>query len=562
MQLLVKPKRRKKIALYFILAVLCIIAFLLLFVNRFLEPVLKDRLHTLIIQGSDSLYTYQLGRLDADFFGGDVEVENLQIRIDSNRYKMLSDLHALPSLTMQVNLVKGYIKGVGIIPLLFGKRIEITEIGSKDADIALLRHIRQDDAPKNTLPLWKAIEPAINSISIDRINLDGIKMLYRNADTSESVKLQFDRCVARFDNIRIDSIASADTTRIGFTKSISMQFDDLKFRTPDSMYKMRAGLISYSSSARTLELRGFKMQPTLEEKEDFYKVIGKARGMNVIEFERARLTNFQLDRFLHNNIIIADTVAIDKPTITIYVDKTYPALFQSKIGKYPHQLLLKAASTIIVKSLIASSLNVIYTEKARQTGKEGKFTMDNLNIAATNVTNDSNVIKRNNKCVATVQGKILGSSPIAARFNFYLDSTEGQFDADGTIKNVTATQLNALAEPMANTRLQSFDMHRLTFAIRGDNFSTTGNVQMLYNNLFVVLRKQDEETGAMSTKKFLTKVINRYSLHSNNPGSDGRERTGNNIKRARLSTQPFFGLVWKTIFTGVQNIMMQSGRIE
>ena len=58
---------------------------LLFFVNRFIEPILKDRLHTLIIQGSDSLYTYTLGKLNANFYGGNVEVENLQVKVDSTR---------------------------------------------------------------------------------------------------------------------------------------------------------------------------------------------------------------------------------------------------------------------------------------------------------------------------------------------------------------------------------------------------------------------------------------------------------------------------------------------
>src|SRR5215212_11264933 len=119
---------------------LFIFLLLLAFVNRFLEPMLKDRLHTLIIQGSDSLYTYTLGRLNANFFGGNVEVENLQIRVDSNRYEYLKARNALPPLTMQLSLGKGHIKGIGIIALLFNKEVKIREIMSKDANLKLSRH--------------------------------------------------------------------------------------------------------------------------------------------------------------------------------------------------------------------------------------------------------------------------------------------------------------------------------------------------------------------------------------------------------------------------------------
>jgi hypothetical protein len=445
--------------------------------------------------------------------------------------------------------------------LLFNKKISIKEILSQDADIVLLHHIKEDDAPQNTLPLWKTLEPSIKSITIDRINLDGVKLLYKNADTSEAVKLQFDKCVALFDDIRIDSVASADTSRIAFAKVISMQFNELKFRTPDSSYKMKAGAITYSSKSQTLELQDFKLQPTREEKEDFYKAASTQQSMNVIEFDKVKLTRLRLDRFIYNNIIAADSLLIDHPIISIYNDKSYPPALESKIGRYPHQLLLKAASTIMINAINVRDADLTYTEKAAKTGQEGKLALRKMNIIISNVTNDSNQIKQNPKCVATLQGNILESSPLSARFVFYLDSANGRFDASGTVKNVTANQLNILAEPLANTSLKSFDLHQLDFSMKGDDFSATGNVRMLYNNLFIVLRKTDDETGATKTNKFLTKMLNRFTIHESNPGG-GTERMATNATRVRVSSQAFFGLVWKTIFAGMQNVMMKSGRYE
>ena len=259
-------KRLLKIALSFFL-IFFIVVYLL--ADYIVVPILKDRLHTLIIQGSDSLYTYRLGKLKAHLFGGTVEVENLQVEVDSVRYEQMRENNALPSLTMQLKLGKGQIKGVGILALLFDKRIAINEIASSDADIRITRHIRKKIQKQNSVPVWKAIRPKISSITIDQIKLNGISMHYKNLDTSESVKLQFDRFDADFRNIRIDSVAAFDTTRIGFTKEIEMKFRGLKFRTEDSLYKMKASEISYSSKNKTLEIDSFKLQSTVE-KEPFY----------------------------------------------------------------------------------------------------------------------------------------------------------------------------------------------------------------------------------------------------------------------------------------------------
>jgi hypothetical protein len=534
---------------------------LLFFVNRFIEPILKDRLHTLIIQGSDSLYTYTLGKLNANFYGGNVEVENLQVSVDSIRYKYLKKRNALPSLTMQLRLQKGHIKGVGIIDLLFGKKIRVEEIMSAQADIVVSRNVRLKNVVEEKNPVWKAIQPKINSIYVRKIKLDGIKLLYKNADTSEAVKLQFDRCDADFNDILIDSTASVDTTRIGFIKEISMKFNDLKYRTSDSTYKMKAKWIKYSSKERTLEVDSFKLQPTLDKK-DFYEAANRQTSLYYIEFEKVRFVNTRLDHFIHNNIIDADSLVFEKPEVKIYSDKSLPPDFESKIGKSPHQQLLKAGTTIDVKHISFKDASFELTEKDAKTNQEGTLALSHLNFNANNVTNDAALIKKNPVCTAHFGGTIFNSSPLVLNLKFYLDSANGRFDASGFVKNISSTQLNQLAVPLANVQINSCNIHDLEFNVSGEDYSATANVRMRYNNLSITLRKTDEETGQTKTKKFLTKLLNRFVIWSDNPGPDGIERTAQNTRVARLTTQSFFGLIWKTIFAGMQDVMMKSGRYQ
>ena len=305
----------------------------------------------------------------------------------------------------------------------------------------------------------------------------------------------------------------------------------------------------------------FKVQPTREEKKDFYAFVNRQQSMNVIEFERASFTNFQLDRFVHSNIIAADSLIVQKPQIEIYTDKSYPPLLESKMGTYPHQRLLGTDATVMVKGIAINDASVTYTERAEKSGQEGTLKLRDLNISVSNVTNDPELISKNNKCVLTARGNILEKSPLNASFTFYLDSANGRFDATGTIKNVTAAQLNELAVPLANVKLQSFNLHQLDFTLAGDDFGAQGKVRMRYNDLFVLIRKTDEETGITSTKKLITKVINKYTLHSSNP-ANGNERTADNVVRLRITSQGFFAVIWKTIFSGMQNIMLKQGSME
>ena len=226
--------RNRRLLFYIASIFILLTVVMLVVINVFVEPTLKKKLRALVVEGSDSLYTYELGNLNAGFFGGSIKVENLKIRVDSTRFRELKRINALPSLTINVDLERGDVKGIGLFSLLLGRKITIEEIFSKKADIVLIRHVPETKEVTIRPPLWKSIQPSISGISINKINLDGVKFLYKPADTSESVKLQFDRFDAMVEDIKIDSTSAADSSRIGFAKNMFLRFHDMKFRTPDS----------------------------------------------------------------------------------------------------------------------------------------------------------------------------------------------------------------------------------------------------------------------------------------------------------------------------------------
>src|SRR5689334_7359927 len=140
-----RRKKFRRVIIVFSSLLAVLLATVVLLANVFVEPVLRKRLHTLIVDGSDSLYTYTLGNLHVNFFGGDVGVHDLHIAVDSNRYFQLQKDSALPSLVMQLDINRAHIHGIGVFALLFGKRIFIDEISSEDADVKLNRFLRPKD---------------------------------------------------------------------------------------------------------------------------------------------------------------------------------------------------------------------------------------------------------------------------------------------------------------------------------------------------------------------------------------------------------------------------------
>ncbi|HVG11720.1 MAG TPA: hypothetical protein VM843_01900, partial [Flavisolibacter sp.] len=258
------------------------------------------------------------------------------------------------------------------------------------------------------------------------------------------------------------------------------------------------------------------------------------------------------------NSITADSVLIIRPEVAIYMDKTYPPIFKNKIGTYPHQKLLGAETNINIKGIRVQDARISYTEKAAKSEREGTLDLSQVDMQISNATNDPAAIAQNDTCTAKVTGTILGRSPIAVAFAFHLGDSTGKFEARGAIKRVSAEALNRLATPLANVEFESFNLKQLDFFISGSDYQAEGAVEMIYDRLFLKILKPEE---AGTTNKFLTKVLNKYTLHSSNP-APGEQLRRADVVHLRITSQAFFGVIWKTIFSGMQKIMLRQGQVE
>jgi hypothetical protein len=107
-------------------------------------------------------------------------------------------------------------------------------------------------------------------------------------------------------------------------------------------------------------------------------------------------------------------------------------------------------------------------------------------------------------------------------------------------------------------RLNSLNIQEVSFSLTGNDFKGVGSVRMVYDGLNVDVLKRDEKTGDVETNKFLTKLLNRYMAYPSNPVAGAPERVAANAAADRLLWQSFFGLIWKTVFLGMQNIILKS----
>ena len=214
-----------------IFSVIAAVAFHL-FVTRYLPPIVRKRLEEVIVKGSDSLYKMEMGKFDLSFWGGSARIQHLRITIDSNVYKRMSEAKSLPPMTCELILPGVQLNGIGMRSLVFSRKLNIREIVFDSADVQLARHFRNSkEKLSNGQPLWKLIQPRLNSIEIGNIYCAGLKINYRNVDSAAAFRWQIEKSNILISGVRVDSSSANDSSRLLFAKNISFNAADIKLKT-------------------------------------------------------------------------------------------------------------------------------------------------------------------------------------------------------------------------------------------------------------------------------------------------------------------------------------------
>lgn len=527
-----------------------------LFINRYLPPLVKDKLADLIVKGSDSLYRFEAGKFDVSFWGRSISFSNLRIQIDSARYDQLKAKKKLPVMTFELDLPAGNVNGVGIWGLIFNKKIDVNQIRFKEAQVKLARHYREPKDPDTTsVPLWKLIQPGIRSIRVGSAICKNLKVIYQNQDMSSDFRWQFDQCNAALSGILIDSSSAHDSSRLLFAKNIELSARNIKMKTPDGLYNLNASEVAYTSSGSAMDIKDFTFHPSMSDAA-FIRHFGYQHEIYKLKMPVIKLKNFMLDQWVNYNYLSIGTIELLSPVIAVSMDRNARPNPNSKKGQYPNQLVQKAPFGINVRKLTAVDGTVTYTEKNNLNQLTGRLVFPAVRGAITNITNDREVLLRSATCVADVRSGVLNTGSLHAIFRFNMVDRAGAFSVNADIDKLNAEQLRPLAKAMTSTDLQSFNMHRLNYAIAGNQNSGTGKLRMKYDDMDILIN-QVEPDYSFDKKGLLSFLANRFVIYKENPMDDEEERVAENIAVQRDALKSFFNFIWKTLYSSAGKIVLR-----
>jgi hypothetical protein len=532
-----------------IIATLLIGAFLYLKIRKSkdFEPLIKAKLQQLVKDGSDSLYVLEMDKIEVDVLNSKAVVHNAQLLIDSARLKVLTAEGKAPVDVYKISLSDLNIDGLNIDDFLSKKDIDLDILTIKNPVFEIYHPVGKDTAiSTDTATLYSRIQQSLGHFHLKNLAILNMNFKYHNIEHKEK-STEFNNVSLKFRDIEIDSLTQYDTTRFLYAKDALIYLYDYSFHTPDSLYIAKADSLTLHAAQRMLDVKGLYLKPR-GNKQEFSKKLKYYKDRYDIKFKSASFKDIDWYHLFLGESFTAKKAEFNNGEMEVYANMNIPLSGKSKVGNYPHQLLMKLDFPTDVDTILVKNFKVTYTELNPKSEKTGDIVFDDIDATITNVTNIPEKISINKTVKLSATSKLMSKGNFDAVFTFDLTKTKsGDFTVDANLGPMDGIYLNDAARPLGLFEINSVSIKKLKTHIEGNNYSARGSVYFVYDNLKITALKPDD-SNKLKSRGFISFIANTFIINKSNSKADAKQEYSS-FKRD--PARSFFYLIWKTLLTGI-----------
>ena len=350
----------------------------------------------------------------------------------------------------------------------------------------------------------------------------------------------------KINQVNADRIIDLENHPINYTKEAEVAVDRFSIQSKDKTYHYNFKNILVNSLDKELKINSFDIVPFASE-QVFANSFHFQKDRYDVSLSGITLKNIDMNGLLDSKLTASEMV-INNVKAIIYRDLHKPLEQKSKIGNYPSQMLMQIGKPVNISELKVNNAFVEYRENETVSDSIGvvKFTNSTFNIS--NITNIPEAIQKNNELNIAFESNALGTIPLKGNFKFLLNSTNGDFFANGHASGFDAVQLNKVSVPMALIKINSGKIKSMDFHFTGNDKGAKGKFSMDYDGLKVDILKRDKDTKKIKKRGLLSMAANLV-VNNNNSGSSVTTEYQRDINKS------FFNLIWKTMFTGMKSTL-------
>ncbi len=516
------------------------------------EPQIIARLQSLVREGTDSLYRLSIEGLEVDVVKARIGVLNASLEVDSSILTKMDSAKIAPNDIFSISLRSLYIDGLGPADLLNTKTIRLKMLDIENPFIEVFQKKRKynPDTSSDTSSLYQKLSGQISTFSVDSLSVNGATFIHHNL-SPEKKKSELKNVSLSFKNILIDSSTAYDTSRFLFAKKALITLKDYSFRTPDKFYFLKADSISISAPSNMMQISGASLKPAMS-KAAFIKATGFRKELFDITINDITVDSINWWSLLNKEGLTAGTVNITDSRVKVYLDRSLPAPAESKVGNYPHQLLMKLKLPVKIDRINVKNLDLSYEEYNPKSEKSATIYFDNASGIISNITNNADAVRKDPYMKASVRTFFMHKSPLQSSFTFDLAQyKKGNFSVDMQVTKIDQEQLKEITNNLGMLSLESVNIKSLQAHVDGSDVLGKGKVLLLYDNLRIVpLKKDGDSNGGLKQRNLRGFLMNALIVKDENPSGnkEPRKATGEFVRETDRS---FFNLVWKTILVGI-----------
>jgi len=525
-----------------------------IYINAKWKPVLTQKIKEGVYNASAHLYKIDFKDIRLNLIAGSVTVDSVLLLPDTTTFDSLKKVNKAPTHLFQFKLASLNLSGVGIYDAYFKKTVDVKSIVLDKPSINIIFHKvkRQVDTANVEKTLYEQISKTLKSIQVHRIRIIDADADYING--FNGIKLNSVKHLnVNVDDFLLDSLSQHDKSRFYYAKDASFELAGYRSISKDKMYTMKVDTIVGSATGQTLRIKGLKMIPMYPDL--------KFSRINKVQKDRYDLSfssiNFRGVDFLTLNsegALHTKSVNIGPSKVAIFLNRELPPAKINKGDNYPHMALKRLPLPTIIDTLKLSKIDIAYTEFDPITQKRGTLFISQLTGAISNVTNDSLQLLKNNHAIASVSTFIQNKIKTSVTLNFNLTAANAAFTYKGTIGTFDMKLLNPLSRSLGLVEIETGTVQKATFDMKGTRTGASGLVHFYYNNLKVKLLKEGEDGAPMKKKGLLSFLANTLIVKDSNPTKSDPARTAT-VTFQRAPGASFFNLMWKSIFTGIREIV-------
>jgi hypothetical protein len=518
------------------------------------KPLLTEQLKRSVATASDSLYRIEFSDIDIDLLSGNANIDNFKLIPDTVVYEQLVKLKKAPDNLYRLSVEKLTLRNFKAKKAYSENKLDIGSIVINLPQLQIINKLQpyneNEKSEKSKTP-YQLIKNVFKELHIKSIMLKDVDFAFINRNEEKEKITVLRNLNIDIDDVLIDSLSSADTSRFYNTRSIDLHLKNYRLATPDSLYYLNLKDITFSTSKKEIVLNKLSLDPRYDKKK-FHSVVKYAKDRYELSFNRISLIQINLQKFLRSQQLQADAMHVSDVKVDVFNNNAYPKLAsKKKKHAFPHQQLQDVAFDMEIDTLYIKNADITYAEADHISGQTGVITFKNTHGKFLNVTNNTAAKRINHFMTASLQTRFMNTADLAVSFKFNLLANDGDFNYTGRLGQFDGRALNKITRPLGMVEVESANIKQLSFNIDADDRKAKGTLKFYYNDLKVHLLKKEAGAKELSKQGFISKLANVLVIRSDNPKSNGEFIAGN-VNYMKAPETSFFSYLWKGILDGVK----------